>query len=65
MGADSPSELAIAEAGLGDRIEVAYHPEIYATKGFQGVTAEIKRRFPGQPHSKAVSRINYKRFSVF
>ncbi len=35
-------ELAVAEAGLGDKIEVAYYPEIYNSKGFQGVIAEIK-----------------------
>lgn len=40
-------ELAVAEAGLGDKIEVAFYPEIYNTKGFQGVVAEIKRRYPG------------------
>ncbi len=42
-------ELAVAEARLGERIEVAYYPEVYETKGFQGVIGEIKRRFPGQP----------------
>jgi hypothetical protein len=42
-------ELAIAEAGLTDKIEVAYYPEIYETKGFPGVIAEIKRRLRGQP----------------
>jgi nicotinic acid mononucleotide adenylyltransferase len=40
-------ELAVAEAGLGDKIEVAFYREIYDTKGFQGVIAEIKRRNPG------------------
>jgi hypothetical protein len=40
-------ELALAEAGLGNRVEVAFYPEIYNTKGFQGVVAEIKRRNPG------------------
>ena len=39
-------ELAVAEAGLGDKIEVAYYPEIYNSKGFPGVIAEIKRRYP-------------------
>ncbi len=33
--------------GLSDKIEVAFYPEIYNTKGFQGVIAEIKRRYPG------------------
>lgn len=40
-------ELAVAEAGLGNRIEVAFYPETYDTKGFQGVIAEIKKRNPG------------------
>ena len=40
-------ELAVAEAGLGDKVEVAFYREIYDTKGFQGVIAEIKRRYPG------------------
>ena len=42
-------ELAIAEAGLQDKVEVAYYSEIYARRGFQGVIAEVKKRFPGQP----------------
>jgi hypothetical protein len=40
-------DLAMAEAGLGNRVEVAFYPEIYNTKGFQGVIAEVKRRHPG------------------
>ena len=40
-------ELALAEAGLANRVEVAFYPEIYNTKGFQGVIGEIKRRYPG------------------
>lgn len=40
-------ELAVAEAGLGNRIEVAFYAETYDTKGFQGVIAEIKKRNPG------------------
>ena len=40
-------ELALAEAGLGNRVEVAFYPETYNTKGFQGVIAEVKRRQPG------------------
>jgi hypothetical protein len=42
-------ELSVAEAGLQDRVEVAYYPEIYEKRGFQGVIAEIKRGNPGQP----------------
>ena len=40
-------ELAVAEAGLRDKVEVAFYREIYDTKGFQGVIAEVKRRNPG------------------
>lgn len=40
-------ELAVAEAGLGNRVEVAFYRDIYDTKGFQGVIAEVKRRHPG------------------
>ena len=40
-------ELAVAEAGIGDKVEVAFYREIYDRKGFQGVIAEIKRRHPG------------------
>lgn len=40
-------ELAVAEAGLGDKVELAFYREIYDTKGFHGVVAEIKRRNPG------------------
>lgn len=40
-------ELAVAEAGLGNRIEVAFYPETYDTRGFQGVIAEVKKRNPG------------------
>jgi hypothetical protein len=39
-------ELAVAEGGLGDKVEVAFWREIYDTKGFQGVIAEVKRRYP-------------------
>jgi len=40
-------ELAVAEAGLGDKVEVAFYRQIYDDKGFQGVIAEVKRRYPG------------------
>ena len=40
-------ELALREAGLSHRVEVAFYPEVYNTKGFQGVIGEIKRRYPG------------------
>lgn len=40
-------ELAVAEGGMGDKVEVAFYPEIYNSKGFQGVIAEVKRRYPG------------------
>ena len=40
-------ELAVAEAGLGNKVEVAFYREVYNKKGFQGVIAEVKRRHPG------------------
>jgi hypothetical protein len=40
-------ELAVTEAGLGDRVEVIFLRETYDAKGFQGVIAEIKKRHPG------------------
>lgn len=40
-------ELALAEAGMAGKVEVAVYPDIYYGKGFQGVIAEIKRRHPG------------------
>jgi hypothetical protein len=41
-------ELAVAEAGLAGRVEVAFYPEIYRDHGFQGVIREIRRRNPGR-----------------
>ncbi|WP_425064471.1 hypothetical protein [Reyranella sp.] len=40
-------ELALAEAGMADKVEVAVYSDIYYGKGFQGVIAEIKRRHRG------------------
>ena len=40
-------ELAVAEAGLGGKVEVLFLRETYDTRGFQGVIAEIKKRHPG------------------
>ena len=40
-------DLAMAEAGLHNRVEVVFFREIYNTKGFQGVIAEIKKAHPG------------------
>jgi hypothetical protein len=40
-------ELAVAEAGMGDKVEVAFYSETYNSKGFQGVIAEVKQRHPG------------------
>ena len=40
-------ELAIDEAGLSDRVEVAFHREIYDSQGFTGVIAEVARQHPG------------------
>ncbi|MGD9882355.1 MAG: hypothetical protein AB7F22_17525 [Reyranella sp.] len=40
-------ELAVAESGLGDKAEVVFYREIYDSKGFRGVIAEVRRRHPG------------------
>ena len=40
-------DLAVAEAGLGNRVEVAFYPEVYNSKGFPGVIGEVKKRHPG------------------
>ncbi len=40
-------EAAIADAGLEDRVEVAFWPELYADKGFHGVIARIRAEHPG------------------
>jgi hypothetical protein len=40
-------DLAVAEAGMQDRVEVVVFPEIYNKKGFQGVIAELKKVHPG------------------
>jgi hypothetical protein len=40
-------ELAVAEAGLGNKVEVAFYRDVYNKKGFQGVIAEVKRQHPG------------------
>jgi len=42
-------ELALAEAGLGDKVEIAYMPEIYARDGFHGVIRALKRQYRGRP----------------
>src|SRR5205807_9203557 len=40
-------ELAVAEAGMKDKVEVAFYPEVYNRRGFQGVIGEVKKRYPG------------------
>jgi len=40
-------ELAVAEAGLGNQVEVIFLRETYGTRGFQGVIGEIKKQNPG------------------
>jgi hypothetical protein len=42
-------EGALDEASLSHQVEVAFMPEIYDAKGFHGVIAEIKRKYPGKP----------------
>ncbi|MDA1100884.1 MAG: hypothetical protein O2967_18075 [Proteobacteria bacterium] len=41
-------QLAIEEAGLSDKVTVAYYPEVYDRDGFYGVIGEIRRRNPGK-----------------
>jgi nicotinic acid mononucleotide adenylyltransferase len=40
-------DLAVAEAGLGNQVEVIFLRDTYSTKGFQGVIGEIKKQNPG------------------
>lgn len=42
-------ELAIAEAGLSDRVEVLWLPDEYRENGFYGVVRAIRRLNPGVP----------------
>ena len=42
-------EMAIREAGMEDRVEVAFMPEVYRERGFHGVLAEIRKANPGEP----------------
>jgi hypothetical protein len=42
-------ELAIKDAGLADKVEVAFMPEIYREQGFRGIFREIIRHHPGRP----------------
>ena len=39
-------ELALEEAGLQDRVEVMWLPNLYQSKGFHGVVTAIARRYP-------------------
>jgi hypothetical protein len=40
-------DLAVAEAGLGNRVEVVFFRETYNKKGFPGVISEVKKANPG------------------
>lgn len=42
-------ELAVREAGLSDKVDVLWLPEVYGERGFHGVMAAIRRRHPGVP----------------
>lgn len=42
-------QLAIEEAGLAGRVEVAFYPKLYEARGFHGVLARIRRDHPGRP----------------
>jgi len=41
--------LAVEEAGLSDRVEVAFYPDIYAQRGFHGVLHRIRNDNPAVP----------------
>jgi hypothetical protein len=41
-------EAAIREAGLQDRVEVWFLPDVYARRGFTGVFRAIRRAHPGE-----------------
>ncbi|WP_342360220.1 hypothetical protein [Terrarubrum flagellatum] len=41
-------ELSLAEAGLADKVEVMWLPEIYRDKGFHGVLHAIRKAHPGE-----------------
>ena len=41
-------ELALAEMGLHNRVEVAFYRETYNKRGFQGVIGEIRKLNPGK-----------------
>jgi len=41
-------EVAVADAGLSDRVFVAWHPEAYDKDGFPGVLREIRSQWPGR-----------------
>jgi nicotinic acid mononucleotide adenylyltransferase len=40
-------ELAVAEAGIGSKVEVTFMRDTYNSKGFQGVIAAVKKANPG------------------
>lgn len=40
-------ELAIAEAGLSDKVEVMWLPDLYRERGFHGVVRAIRNAHPG------------------
>ena len=41
-------ELALKEAGLSDKVEVLYLPDIYEHTGFYGIIKYIKKMNPGE-----------------
>lgn len=41
-------ELAVAEAGMADKVEVTFLRETYDSNGFQGVIGAIKKAYPGK-----------------
>lgn len=42
-------EVAIDEAGLSDKVETLFLPEVYARDGFHGVLRAVRKKYPGAP----------------
>lgn len=42
-------EVAIEEAGLTDRVEILFLPDVYARNGFHGVLRAVRKRYPSAP----------------
>jgi nicotinic acid mononucleotide adenylyltransferase len=42
-------EQALAEAGLGDKVQVLSLPEVYERRGFHGILHELRKLHPNEP----------------